>query len=172
MITTKEILKKCDQILPKGIDLERNAFVQGYLAAYNDLSNESGDYYQKIASCLKGLWPSGEKKIVNRNGTVSSYPWQESVNNLVKRLEFLWKDRGFKKMNYTVDDCAQAAKRYLADFEKNTTYMQTLKYFVFRQEKTVSPTDGKVTYTYKSSFADYLESNPKEDLLFNEGDLV
>lgn len=170
MTTTKKILERCDEILPDATKIEKKAFVQGYLAAENDLKSETDDFYKKVAKSLKSLWPSGEKKITNKNGSVSSYPWQDSVNNLSERIKFIWKDRNYKEMNYTLEDCEQAARRYLADNE-HSPYMQTLKYFVFRQEKSVSPANGKVTYTYKSSFADYLESNPKEDL-FNEGTLI
>ena len=54
------------------------------------------------------------------------------------------------------------ARRYLAQYENNTKYMQTLKYFVLKQGKIVG-NDGGVRYIQQSQFADMLESITDED---------
>ncbi len=45
--------------------------------------------------------------------------------------------------------------------------MQTLKYFVLKQNK-LSNGDGTVKYTYESRFADMLEGKSDEDAIQNE----
>lgn len=150
-MTVVEIYAKADRLYQK-MSKERNAYVKGYLDALNDTFQASDDFFEQLATALRDLWPSGEKD--------GKYPWRDSVPNLVKRLQFLWKDRQLAD-KYSIDDCLVAARRYLAQFETNIKYMQVLKYFIFKQNKLVGK-DGKVTYTYKSTFADLLESNPTD----------
>ena len=107
------------------------------------------DFFVELATQLRELWPAGDKD--------GKYSWRDSVPNLVKRLKTLWKSRNMK--DYTLDECLEAARKYLVGFENNAKYMQTLKYFIFKQQKLVGH-DGKVKYTYKSSLVDMLESNP------------
>lgn len=146
-----EIYAKADKLYQR-MSKERNAYVKGYLDALNDTFQASDDFFEQLAVALRDLWPSGEKD--------GKYPWRDSVPNLVKRLQFLWKDRQLAD-KYSIDDCLVAARRYLAQFETNVKYMQVLKYFIFKQNKLVGK-DGRVTYTYKSTFADLLESNPTD----------
>ena len=150
-MTVVEIYAKADRLYQK-MSKERNAYVKGYLDALNDTFQASDDFFEQLATALRDLWPSGEKD--------GKYPWRDSVPNLVKRLQFLWKDRQLAD-KYSIDDCLVAARRYLAQFETNVKYMQVLKYFIFKQNKLVGK-DGRVTYTYKSTFADLLESNPTD----------
>lgn len=130
--------------------MSEKAFYEEALKRFAVKMNVDDDFFETLANKLRELWPPGEKD--------GKYPWRDSVPNLVHRLEFLWKERNFKD-KYTLDDCLMAARRYLAQFETNVKYMQVLKYFIFKQNKLVA-TDGKITYTYKSSFGDLLESNP------------
>lgn len=117
---------------------------------------EKSDFFTDLAQKLRELWPSGEKD--------GKWPWRDSVQNIAKRLKFLWEDR--KLGQYTLEECLTAARRYLAQYEDNTKYMQVLKYFIFKQ-KSVVQADGKIHYTHESKFADYLESS-FTDALFNE----
>ena len=149
---TGTFAKKAIQLFPgAGIveSRERAAYIRGCIDTANELTTESSSFYEEIAKGLKKLWPSGEKD--------GKYSWQDSVSNLVKRLEFIWKNRDLKG-KYTVEDCLVAGRKYLSQFQDNAKYMQTLKYFVFKQDKLVSPS-GKVTYVYKSTLADLLENN-------------
>lgn len=153
-LTQEQVYTKANQIYPMiGPDppiAERNAYVRGYLDAIADYNKMPSNYFEQIADGLRKLWPSGEKD--------GKYPWKDSIPNLVKRLEFIWKERNLKD-KYTLDDCLIAGRRYLSQFEQNAKYMQILKYFIFKQNKLIHP-NGKVTYTYKSTLADMLESNP------------
>ena len=114
-------------------------------------------FYTDLAKKLRELWPTGEKD--------GKYPWRESVFNLSRRLETLWRVRKLK--TYTLDSCLTVARRYLAQFKDSTKYMQTLKYFVLKQNK-LSNGDGTVKYTYESRFADMLEGKSDEDAIQNE----
>lgn len=63
----------------------------------------------------------------------------------------------------SIDDCLMAARRYLAQFENDTKYMKTLKYFILKQDKIVAE-NGKITYTNNSLFADMLEGKVEFDV--------
>ncbi len=149
------------------------AFINGFLNGVDSTySPKDNDFFVSVATGLRELWPPGEKD--------GKYPWRDSIPNLVKRLEFIWKERDISR-SYTVEDCLTAGKRYLTQFEHNTKYMQVLKYFIFKQKTSSVSQNGKVTYTYKSTLCDMLESNPvvstsvDENLLIdyeNQGELV
>ena len=119
-------------------------------------------FFEELAEKLRELWPPGEK--------MGKYPWRDSVNNLAKRLEMLWKER-FAGKTYTVEECLVAARRYLSQFEDDVTYMQTLKYFILKQEPIAKP-NGHLTYVNKSKFADMLESNTEFDKMESEIDAL
>ena len=44
-------------------------------------------FFEELAGRLRELWPPGEKD--------GKWPWRDSVSNLSRRLETLWRDRGF-----------------------------------------------------------------------------
>lgn len=119
---------------------------------YKLLKVEKEDFFTDLAKRLRELWPSGEKE--------GKYPWKDSLTNTVRRLQLLWQLRGLQ--NYTLEDCLSAARKYLAQFEDNTKYMKTLKYFILKQKSDVVDNDGKLHYTQESTFADILEG--KSDL--------
>ena len=107
------------------------------------------DFFIELAEKLRELWPPGEKD--------GKYAWRDSVSNLSRRLKALWDER-FKDKQFTIDDCLIAARKYLAQFEDNVKYMQTLKYFIMKQKSFVEK-DGRIRYINESKFADILEGN-------------
>lgn len=115
-------------------------------------------FYTELAKRMRELWPPGDKD--------GKYAWRDSVPNLTKRLELLWKYRKLK--DYSVDECLSAARRYLAMFETNVKYMQTLKYFIMKQKSIVDPDDGRITYIQESKLADILEGKSDQDAVQNE----
>lgn len=153
-MTAVDIRRKAANAFPNPgndaeINREQEAYFRGYSECLQDsLNTNEKDFFVQVSEGLRNLWPSG-----NKDG---KWPWRDSVTNIAKRLEFIWKERDFKD-KYTVDDCLSAGRRYLAQFENNAKYMQVLKYFVFKQDKIVAH-DGRITFTYKSNLADYLES--------------
>jgi len=106
------------------------------------------DFFTRLAAELRELWPSG-----NKDG---KWPWRESVPNLARRLEVLWSER-MEGKDYTVEQCVLAARKYLARFDEDRTYMKLLKYFIMKQEPIVKE-NGRLTYINKSDLADILES--------------
>ncbi len=147
------------------------------LCKYFSMERRSADSsvdFAALAEALRKLWPSGEKD--------GKYPWRDTVPNLEKRLRLIW-DYDNLDDKYTADDCLKAARRYLAQFQDNTKYMQTLRYFIFKQNKSVGR-DGRITYTYKSSLVDMLDGNAvigcqeewaealADVASFNQGELV
>lgn len=109
-------------------------------------------YFTQLAKALRELWPAGEKD--------GKYPWRDSVSNLARRLETLWAARNMQEV--PIETCLMVARRYLAQYENSTKYMQTLKYFILKQGKIVGD-DGGVRYIQQSQFADMLESVTEED---------
>lgn len=128
-------------------------------------------FFEELAEKLRELWPAGEKD--------GKWPWRDSVGNLSRRLDTLWKDRDFKEK--TIEECLMVARKYLAQFEDNAKYMQTLKYFILKQDKLVDKKTGRIRYINKSVFADMLESNSvmegwedafESDNTFEQGELI
>ena len=123
---------------------------------YALVKKEVSDFYRELAEKLRDLWPRGDK-----NG---KYPWRDSVDNLRRRLINLWNTR-LKGQTYTIDECLTVARKYLSQFQDDTTYMQILKYFILNDKKKTS------------RFADMLENQKEsipeddwiaEDNVFNE----
>lgn len=149
-ITRSEIIRRASAVYADGTS-ERCAYIRGFTDALEVVQQPQGGmaFLEAVATGLRKLWPAGEKD--------GKWPWRDSVPNIQKRLEFIWK---YYKLgdNYTVEQCLRAGRRYLAQFEGSCKYMMLLKYFIFKQEKIVGK-DGRITYTYKSVFADYLTSD-------------
>lgn len=147
MISKIDLRIKAEKKYPGYSPKELDAYVHGFFDAKAS-EDVSSDFFGDLATKLRELWPPGDKG--------GKYPWRDSVSNLVPRLRFLWKERGYGD-KYSVEDCLTAARNYLSKFENDTKYMQTLKYFIFKQEHSVAK-DGKMVYTYKSSLGDTLEN--------------
>ena len=152
--------KKANEAYPVSemlYELKRKAFVRGYLSACSDLDPTPKSFYAELAEALRKLWPPGEKD--------GKWPWRDSVDNLTRRLKTLWDIRNLGER--TIDECIMAAQRYLAQFQDNAKYMQTLKYFILKQDDIIDK-NGKHKYINVSKFADLLESNPNMDNTMSE----
>lgn len=114
-------------------------------------------FFNELAEKLREMWPPGEKD--------GRWPWRDSVSNLSRRLQHLWKIREMK--DYTIDECLAAARKYLSQFEDNTKYMQVLKYFIFKQ-KAIVEKDGTEKFINESRLADLLESKSDFDKIDEE----
>ena len=161
---TPEVLFCLKYLSEHGIDSsnfdEKKSLLDKYSVPEYDLVKREKDefFFTSLAKSLRELWPPGEKD--------GKYPWRESVNNLADRLKMLWKFRGLG--DYSLGACLRVARRYVAQYENDTRYMQTLKYFVMKQKSVVDPRDGKITYTQTSQFADMLEGQDDIDAVQNE----
>lgn len=116
------------------------------------------DFFDELATKLREMWPPGEKD--------GKYAWRDSVSNLSRRLKYLWGDR-FRDKKFTIDECLVAARKYLAQFEDNVKYMQTLKYFIMKQKSLVED-NGRIRYVNESKFADILEGLSDQEKIDNE----
>lgn len=113
---------------------------------------ETHTFFTSLAMALRNLWPAGEK--------AGKYPWKGSVKEIATRLNKLWSIR--KLGNYSLEDCLVVARKYLSQFEDDTKYMKTLKYFILKQKQIVD-NDGRITYINESQFADMLEGKTEQD---------
>ena len=126
---------------------------------------QEDSFFVETVTKMRELWPQGEKD--------GKWTWRGPVNKLAERMEFIWKNRKVEK-EYTTEDCLEAARRYLAQFEnRSVKYMCTLPYFIFKQEKFINP-DGHYDVKYKSPLLDFLEGNAKEEEVWSnlEGELI
>ena len=105
-------------------------------------------FFTELAEQLRILWPPGEKD--------GKYPWRDSVPNLAKRLETLWKLRRLER--FTKDDCLRVARKYLAQFQDDRKYMCILNYFILKQN-TITQPNGKKRLINQSKLADMLEND-------------
>ena len=134
-------------------------------ADYSLVKLQGNAFFDELAEKLRELWPAGSRKI---NG--KEYEWRDSVRNLSSRLETLWKDRLAGK-EYTIEECLSVARRYLTQFEDNTKFMMSVKFFIWKQKELVQ-SNGRIKYVTESKFADMLEGKEAEDAIMNEWDDV
>ncbi|MDR0912123.1 MAG: hypothetical protein LBM96_05935 [Methanobrevibacter sp.] len=110
---TGEIITKLTAL---GIDKYNSAIVNAEMQEYQD----SIDI---LAKQMKELFPKGIKE-----GT--SNAWTDAVPLIVKRLKMFFKKYDILDL-YNNEDILNATKRYV-EFNKNNQYMQTLRYFIMK----------------------------------------
>lgn len=98
---------------------------------------ESSDSVQKaeknidfmaLADKLREIYPEGSKKVKDK-----SYSWRDNTTVIAKRLQTVIDKFNF---TFTEEQAIDATKRYVESFKDDTTFMQTLKYFIWKNEKT------------------------------------
>lgn len=141
------------------LGFELKSYFKKQKAKYASNNKQSKDFFKQLAEGLWKMWPTGEKD--------GKYPWKDSIPNLVERLSNLWRNRGFRNDQFTVDACLEVARRYLSKYENDKKYMKTLKYFIMKQSKLIEPS-GKIKYVNDSMFADMLEGKAEVDAVQNE----
>ena len=155
--------------------VERGVVSKDYDEISETLSPDDPDYaliklqkdtfFTELAEKLRELWPAGSRTI---NG--KEYEWRDSVGNLSKRLETLWKER-FKNKTYSIEECLTVARRYLSRFENDTKFMLGVKFFIWKQKQLVQ-SNGRIKYITESKLADMLEGKAEEDAIQNEWDFL
>ena len=100
-----------------------------------------------LANKMRDLYPSGKKPGTN-------YPWKDSSIVIAQKLKTLVVKFG---CSFTEEEALEATKRYIESFNGNYTYMQLLKYFILKTEKS--------TGDIKSDFMSLIEN--KEDIKNN-----
>jgi len=81
------------------------------------------DTLQDLAKAMQDLFPKGKKYGTN-------YYWRDSTSIIVKKLQIFFKRYG----DVQHEQVLEATKRYVESFEDNTTFMQLLKYFIWKNK--------------------------------------
>ena len=105
--------------------------------------NKEKDFIM-LANKMRELYPSGKKPGTN-------YSWKDSNIVIAQKLKTL-----VAKFNcsFTEEEALEATKKYVESFDGNYTYMQLLKYFILKTDKT--------TGDIKSDFMSLIDN--KEDV--------
>ena len=114
---------------PGNISLsETGEYVAESAMAESNSGNVSDERFNKLADKLRELFPAGKKPGY-------AYTWRDSTSCIADRLKkfFLKYDSDNK---YTDEQVIQATKDYVASFNGNYTYMQLLKYFIWKNKVT------------------------------------
>lgn len=118
------------------------------------------EFFTELAKRMREIWPPGNKS--------GMYPWRESVSNLTIRLRALWRSRNIKTRN--IEEVLTVARRYVAQYENDLTYMRTLKYFVYKHVASLPNQNKKTKIICESPLADMLEGKSDADFVMNEWD--
>lgn len=81
------------------------------------------DVLRQLAVNLQVIFPQGKKYGTN-------YYWRSNVSDIVRKLQAFYKKYG---NNYTHEEILDAAKRYVDSYKNGNTYMQLLKYFIWKK---------------------------------------
>lgn len=101
--------------------------------------------YESLAIKMKEVYPSGKKP-----GT--SYPWRDSTAVIARKLKTITTQFNCK---FTEDEAIKATEEYVKSFNGDYRYMELLKYFILKTDKTT----GEI----KSNFMSFLENKGQED---------
>ena len=101
--------------------------------------------FNQLAEKMRELYPAGKKP-----GT--TYYWKDSVPIIARKLETLVSKFN---VNFTEEEVLNATKRYIDSFNGDYRYMQLLKYFILKTDKTT----GEV----RSELLAFLANEDEED---------
>lgn len=89
----------------------------------SDVDLPKEDRLKDLALKMQTLFPQGKKQ-----GT--TYYWRGNVPDIVKKLNSFFKKYGY---DYTDEQILAATERYVQSFKNNNTYMQLLKYLIWKK---------------------------------------
>ena len=110
---------------PEGIFLtETGVYVaESMMASSNNAASD--ERCTKLAEQLREIFPAGKKPGY-------AYTWRDSVSCIADRLKKFFMKYG----EYSDEQIIEATKAYVASFNGNYTYMQLLKYFIWKNKVT------------------------------------
>ena len=91
-------------------------------------SKEDKDRLTILAEQLWALYPKGRKPGTN-------LMWKDSVPMIAQKLRTLNKKCKEFGISFTNEEAVAATKRYMESFNGDYTYMQVLKYFIFKKDR-------------------------------------
>ena len=96
---------------------------ESIMASSNGIASE--ERCVQLAEKLREIFPSGKKPGY-------AYTWRDSVSCIADRLKKFFMKYG----DYSDEQVIEATKAYVASFNGNYTYMQLLKYFIWKNKVT------------------------------------
>ncbi len=110
---------------PKGYFVMNDAkhLIAKIIAESEGFNPDEEESLTDLAVCLKKIFPKGSKN--------PGYQWSEGIKLIVTRLKLFFKKYG----RYSNEEIIKATQAYVDGFNGNYQYMQTLKYFVFKDVK-------------------------------------
>ena len=112
----------------------------------SDKNKQSPERIEKLAVALADIFPKGKKE-----GTCHYF--KGNKKDTVLRLKKFFKLYG----QYTDEQILDAARRYVASFNGNYTYMRILKYFIWKDEVR-HDSEGKGYIDETSDLANWIEN--------------
>ena len=133
------------KITQNGIDIIESLFLNSEITETVVINNDEHDRFTVLADKLRELYPKGKKPGTNLQ-------WRDSTIMICKRLKALIKKYEVK---FTDEEAIEATKRYINSFHGNYQFMQTLRYFLWK--------DDKLTGNETSQFLAYLQNEDDGD---------
>jgi hypothetical protein len=115
----------------KGID-----FIEHILLESEKDIIDKGIDFDSLHTKLKEIYPKGKKPGTN-------YYWVDNISTIKKKFKVFFKRYGKK---YKEDDIIKATQKYINSFNGNYTYMQLLKYFIWKDKLDGSEESELLTY--------------------------
>lgn len=131
-------------------------FVAEGIMAESNAGNSSDDRYVNLANKLREIFPAGKKPGY-------AYTWRDSTSCIVDRLKKFFLKYG----DYPDEEIIRATKKYVDSFHGNYTYMQLLKYFIWKNKVTGEEfVNGRMVgeVEKQSQLAAYLEDGEEEEV--------
>jgi len=97
--------------------------VESVMASSSNITSE--ERCTQLAEKLREIFPAGKKPGY-------AYTWRDSVSCITDRLKKFFMKYG----EYSDEQVIEATKAYVASFNGNYTYMQLLKYFIWKNKVT------------------------------------
>ena len=128
--------------------------VESLMASSSKVASE--ERCVKLAEQLREIFPAGKKPGY-------AYTWRDSVSCIADRLKKFFMKYG----EYTDEQVIEATKAYVASFNGNYTYMQLLKYFIWKNKVTGEEVvRGRIVgeVERQSQLAAWIEDTPEKSV--------
>ena len=138
-------------------------FVAEGIMAESNSGTRDNERLTTLANKLRELFPAGKKPGY-------AYTWRDSTSCIVDRLKKFFLKYG----DYPDDDIIRVTKNYVDSFNGNYTYMQLLKYFIWKNKTTgTEMVNGRLVgeVERQSQLAAYLEDGEEETVAHNDWDV-
>lgn len=123
-------------ITQEGIDILESLFLNSEITESVKVEDTEIDRFMILADKLRELYPKGKKPGTNLQ-------WRDSTVMICKRLKALIKKY---EVEFTDEDAVEATKRYIDSFNGNYQFMQTLKYFLWKDDNIKGETSQFLSY--------------------------